>query len=195
MPTQLRDSSGSIRDDDGRDDLELMLHLRDGDTSALQTLMNRYWDPLIRYAARLVDCLDAAEDVVQETFVKVWNDRARWKPLGRPQAFLYRIVRNGALQQRRRLKLRDRKATELTRRSQPVATPFEFTADEELNHAVQSAIQSLPPRRREAFVLVRYHELSLAEVAETMGVSVQTVANHVSMAVAELRRALQRFPT
>lgn len=174
-------------------DPELMLHLRDGDPSALETLIDRYWNPLIRYAARLVDSLDTAEDVVQEAFVTVWNQRAGWTPVGTPQAFLYRVVRNGALQQRRKRELRDRKAPDLARLRPPAPTPFDETVHEELDRALQSAIQSLPPRRREAFVLVRFHKLSLGEVAEVMGVSAQTVANHVTMAVAELRRALQRF--
>lgn len=177
----------------GLSDPELMLHIRDGDTSALETLIDRYWKPLIRYAARLVDSLDAAEDVVQEAFVAVWNQRASWTPVGTPQAFLYGVVRNGALQQRRKRELRDRKAPELARLRQPTPTPFDVTTHEELDRALQSAIRSLPPRRREAFVLVRFHQLSLGEVAEVMGVSAQTVANHVSMAVAELRRVLQGF--
>lgn len=174
-------------------DPELMLELRDGSTSALETLMGRYWGPLIRYAVRLLDSPDNAEDLVQAAFTTVWNDRAKWKPVGTVQAFLYRVVRNGALQERRRNEVRERKAPEIVRAYWPVATPFDVTAELELKRAVQSAIRALPPRRREAFVLTRYHQLSLGEVAEIMGVSPQTVANHVSMAVAELRRALAQF--
>lgn len=174
-------------------DPELMLQLRDGSTSALETLMGRYWSPLLRYAARLVDSLDTAEDVVQGAFATVWNERAQWKPTGTVQALLYRIVRNGALKERRRSEVRERKAPDIARRYRPVPTPFEVTAEEELHQALKRTIHALPPRRREAFVLTRYHQLSLAEVAGVMGVSTQTVANHVSMAVAELRRALVQF--
>lgn len=170
-----------------------MLHLRDGDTSALETLMGRYWGPLIRYAARLVDSLDAAEDVVQAAFVTLWQDRAKWKAVGTVQAFLYRIVRNGALQERRRSDVRERKAPDIARGHPPMPTPFDVAAEQELERALQSAIHGLAPRRREAFVLARYHRLMLGEIADIMGVSTQTVANHVSTAMAELRQELARF--
>lgn len=193
MPAWPSDGPGSNPGNEHLSDPELMLHLRDGDASALETLVHRYWGPLIRYTTRLVDSVDIAEDIVQDAYVTVWKERAKWKPVGTVQAWLYRVVRNGALQRQRQIGLRERKAPDVARRLGPVPTPFELTAEEELNAALQSAIHALPPRRREAFVLTRYHDLSLAEVASTMGVSTQTVANHVSMAVAELRRALQRF--
>lgn len=174
-------------------DTELMLRLRDGDASALEALVHRYWQPLVRYAVRLLNSVDTAEDSVQDAFLAVWRERMNWKPVGTPQAYLYRIVRNRALQQRRTTELHVRKAPEVARRRPSVPTPLEVTVGEELDRALQQALEALPDRRREAFVLTRYHGLSLAEVAETMGVSTQTVSNHVSMAVAGLREALQRF--
>jgi RNA polymerase sigma-70 factor, ECF subfamily len=174
-------------------DAELMLRLRDGDASALEALVDRYWQPLVRYAVRLLNSVDSAEDTVQDAFLTVWKERKDWKPVGTPQAYLYRIVRNRALQELRTTQLHVRKAAEVARRRPSVPTPLEVTVSEELDRAFQQALGSLPDRRREAFVLTRYHRLSLAEVAETMGVSTQTVSNHVSMAVAELRKALQRF--
>jgi RNA polymerase sigma-70 factor, ECF subfamily len=182
------------RDSDPRiGDVELMIHLRDGDASALEALVGRYWEPLVRYAARLLNSVDGAEDTVQDAFLTVWQERKNWKPVGTPQAYFYRIVRNRALQELRASELHTRKSPELARRRPSVPTPLDVTEGEELDQALQRALASLPERRREAFVLTRYHRLSLAEVAETMGVSTQTVSNHVSMAVAELRKALQPF--
>ncbi len=174
-------------------DMELMLTLRDGDPSALEALVGRYWEPLVRYAVRLLRSVDVAEDVVQDAFLTVWEERKSWKPVGTPQAYLYRIVRNRALQELRTGELHARKAPEVARRRPTVPTPLEVTAGRELDRAFQEALDALPDRRREAFVLRRYHRLTLAEVAETMGVSPQTVSNHVSMAVAELRKALQTY--
>lgn len=174
-------------------DSELMLRLRDGDASALEALMSRYWNPLVRYAARLTNSVDSAEDMVQEAFVTVWKVRTSWKPVGTPQAFLYRIVRDRALQARRKDELRVRKAAEVSRSLPRVPTPAEVTAARELDRALQQVLRSLPDRRREAFVLSRYHKLSLSEIAGLMGVSTKTVANHASMAVAELRRALRAY--
>lgn len=177
----------------GPDDRELMERLAEGDDDALDLLMGRYWTPLVRYAARILLSEDGAEDTVQGAFVTVWEERTKWRPVGTPQAYLYRVVRNLALQERRHWDVRERTASEVARRRQPGSTPFETAARVELREALRRAISELAPRRREAFVLVRYHDLSLREVAEVMGISVQTVANHVSLAAADLRHALSPF--
>lgn len=187
----------SISESERGGDLELMLHIREGNARALETLLHRYWTPLVRYAFRLLHSTDSAEDVVQETFVTVWKQRTNWKPVGTPQAFLYRMVRNRALHELRTKGLREQKAPELARhgRRKHVDTPYDIAIGKELHQALQQALACLPDRRREAFVLSRYHKLSLGEVAQIMGVSTQTVANHASMAAAELRRILERFLT
>jgi RNA polymerase sigma-70 factor (ECF subfamily) len=171
-------------------DLERMRRLRLGDPAALDRLMHDHWAPLVRYATRLVGSTDAAEDIVQETFVSIWRQRATWKSSGSVRAYLYRITRNLALKERRHRSVRDRWSEWLKRDARPVATPYDTTRDEEIRAAFDRALATLPPRRREAFVLSRYHELSLAEIAGIMGISTQTVANQVSAALADLRRAL-----
>lgn len=175
------------------EELALMRRLRTGDASALEPLLFRYWDPLVRYATRIVSSVDIGEDVVQDAFARLWANRRRWKPTGSPRAFLYRIVRNLALKERRRERVRERGAPLVAPNVPGARTPFEITAQHEFQVALQRAISELPPRRREAFVLSRYHDLSLGEVAEIMGLARQTVANHVSLAVADLRRALRPF--
>lgn len=174
-------------------DVELMLRIRDGVSEALEELLHRYWGKLVRYAVRLAPSPDAAEDMVQQAFVTIWKQRKSYQCRGTPQAFLYRIVRNEALQEGRRREVRDRKAPEVAGRRVRAPTPLEVTTAHELNEAIQKALVDLPARRREAFVLSRYHNLSLSEVADIMGVSPQTAANHVSLAMAELRRALSDF--
>ena len=176
-------------------DLELMLGIRDGDSWALDCLISRYWQRLVRYAVRLGHSSDTAQDVVQEAFIRVWETRTPWRPIGTPQAFLYRIVRNLTLQEYRHREVTERHGPEIVRRHSTPSTPFQLAAESELDHALQDAIAALPERRREAFVLTRYHDLSQAEVAEIMGLSLQTVANHVSMAMASLRKSLEQFLT
>lgn len=175
------------------DDLELMHRIRSGDRSAFATLVNRWWAPLVRYAVRLDVAPDAAEDFVQQALVALWRERKNWRGQGTPQAWLYRSVRNEALQERRRKEVRVRKAGDVAHTHAPVPSPLDVTSARELDEALQRALAELPARRREAFVLARYHALPLARVAEVMSVAPQTAANHVSLAMAELRRALADF--
>lgn len=172
---------------------QLMVRIHDGDAAALEQLMTRYWAGLVGYAARLLGCRDEATDVVQEVFVRTWERRRRWEMGGSAKSFLYRSARNLCLLQLRRRRVRARTAPEVRRRSRTTPTPIEEAVSGELQHALKGALGGLPERRREAFVLNRVEGMSLAAVAERMGVSKRTVSNHVYMATVELERALEPY--
>jgi RNA polymerase sigma-70 factor (ECF subfamily) len=179
---------------DSREDETLFERLRIGHREALGLLMERHWASLVGYAAGITDDRDAAQDVVQGTFVQIWARRAEWESSGSPRAYLFRITRNLALNARRDGILRHRRQKEWGSDS-----PFDFpsppTPDEEtevelLRAEIEGAIASLPERRREVFMLSRFPGLTYQEIAETMGISVQTVSNQMSAALAQLRSLL-----
>jgi len=175
----------------GDDEAELVRRLRAGDEEALGRLMGLYWQDLRRFVSRILDSPDHAEDVVQDAFVRLWTHRREWRSDATVRPVLYRIVRNGALNERRRR----RRASKWSRlhalvRRDPVPTPLEDVEGSELSEAVRRAVEALPPRRREIFVLVRYHQFSHREAAEILGLSAGTVANQVSQAARDLREAV-----
>lgn len=170
-----------------------MGQIRDGNRAAFGTLLGRYWSPLVSFAEAFVDTRETAKDVVQDVFIRVWWRRDSWIANGSVRGFLYRITRNVALNARR-----DR-AAEHARRERAgsdqvsagdVPGPHEMLEASLLREEVEAAIAALPERRRQVFVLARFHQLSHREIAEAMGISTQTVANQMSAAVSELRRAL-----
>src|SRR5262249_17518467 len=144
-------------------DRGLLNRIRVGDPSALQALMDEYWQPLIRYAERVVGDRDAAEDLVQHSFIRLWDRRREWQPAASARVLLYTIVRNNALNQRKSERTRTRLLHfgRAPRPSRP-STPSELLAAQEVSRAVADAIDELPPRRREVLLLSRYHELSRA---------------------------------
>jgi RNA polymerase sigma-70 factor (ECF subfamily) len=178
---------------EGESDPTLMKRIREGDRIAYRILVERYWVSLASYAASTVGLSDGGEDVAQEVFIRVWRHRAAWTPRGSVGAYLYRITRNLALNA-----LRASAAETRRRRAAGNHLPFSAVAkgpEEELalktlRNEILSAISSLPPRRREVFVLSRFHGLTYMEIGETMGISPQTVANQMASALAELRRIL-----
>lgn len=192
-----RETQGSAHDerptpaDRERRDRELMIALRDGSTAALEELMAVYWAPLVRWAARELGDEDLARDLIQETFVQVWQRRSRWASRGSPRAYLFCITRNLLIDERRKRKVRSRWLLR-SRRNEPrlPATPEDDLDAVRLWEAYQRALEKLPERRREAFLLVYIHGLSHAEVAEVMQVSPQTVANQIVSAVRQLREGL-----
>jgi len=152
-----------------------------------------YWSDLVQYAGRLSEPGDVAEDLAQEAFVILWTRRGDWQSASSPRALLFGILRNLALKEHRRVSVRRKLSLWVADLSKKPVTPLEWTEAEELRIALDKALAQMPPRRREAFVLVRFHRLSLSEAAEVLGIATQTVANQVSSAVADLRRFLVDF--
>ena len=170
-----------------------MARIRAGNRHAYRTLLERHWAVLVVYATGITNDKDLAEDVVQSAFIRVWVQRESWTPSGSVSAFLYRITRNLALNANRdrsaEMGRREKVGNEVTSRSYP-PRPDEELALQRLQVEVRAAIESLPPRRREAFELSRFHGLSYQDIAETMEISPQTVANQLQAALAELRVVL-----
>lgn len=168
----------------------LLQRLRDGDAGALDEVLQREWTGLVSYAQRLTDDNDLAEDLAQRAFVRLWQRREALDPAGSVRALLYRTTRNLAIDTLRTRRNRSRLLGILQRRRRHSETPEDQLGRRELSGAIDAAIAELTPRRREAFRLCRLNGLSQQEAAEVMGLSVQTVANHVSAALKHIRDAL-----
>lgn len=173
------------------DDADLMGGIGRGDATCLGELLRRYWRTIVCYAAAMVDP-DTAEDVAQETFLRVAASASRWRPLGAVNRYLLHIARNVALNERRRQRSR-LSVLSLARPAlrRAVPTPAEELEESELRAAIQRTMRAMPQRRREAFALIRFGGLSYREAAAVMGTSEQTVANQVSQALAEIRRSIE----
>ena len=172
-------------------DLRLMVQVASGDRRAIQALLDRYWPRLVRYATSIVGSEDAAKDVVQDCFIRVWERRDAWEPTGSVNSYLYRITRNLALNDIRSARTRtDREQVAYSDSVEGALDGPELLDEMHVRREVERAIASLSERRREVFVLSRFHGLSHAEIAETLQTSPQTVANQMSSALAELRVAL-----
>jgi len=169
----------------------LMDAIRGGSQSALARLMNQCWDELVRYAARQVGDVDLARDIVQETFIQIWERRRAWRPRGSARAYLYRIVRNLVIDEKRKQAVRRRwLATRDSRPATHVVTPDQVLDAKLLTEVFERAVAALPDRRREVFELVFQRGLSHAEAAKVMGLSTQTVANQMSAALRAVRKAV-----
>jgi len=180
--------------DPDADDVALVARLALDDGQALQALMDRYWRPMVSFALDKVRGMDAAEDLVQESFVRVWERRRQLRPHASPRAYLYRVLRNLITDEFRRRRLRERFGFlmgMLDRAEAP--SPAATLEAGEFATAAERAIAALPERRRDVFVLAHLHGLSYREVAETLGITPRTVANHMSLALAQLRESLSEF--
>ncbi len=169
--------------------------IRSGDSEALGLLLEETWAPLVAYLLTILDTVEAAEDAAQEAFVRLWEHRDRWEP-GSARPVVFRIGRNVALDLKRRADVRWRWRRH--HRHDPILSPStpeeEFTGNELLFH-FREALESLPPRRREVFELIRLRGLSHREAAEVLELSYSTVANHLRLAMKDLKRLLSHLST
>lgn len=186
--------SGGAGELDAQGDEHLIARLASGDPDALGVLMSLHWSAVVSYAYGFLETPEAAEDVAQTAFVRLWEGRSRWRMDSTPRGLLFRIARNFALNERRHVGVK----VEWQRRAAPVpgvgrVPQVEDVEADELRRAAERAIQGLPPRRREVFELARFHGLSYRQIAEALEISPQTVANQMSAALSELRERLAPF--
>jgi RNA polymerase sigma-70 factor (ECF subfamily) len=156
-----------------------------------------YADPLCAYAYGLLRSRDDAQEIVQDLFLWIWENRAGWTVPGELRTYLYRSVRNRAIS-----RLRHRRVQHLFRLRSASADSSEAIARSvfpdvqdrleaaELSRAMMRALEALPERCRQVFLLSRQHHMSYAEVAQVMQISPKTVENHMGRALAGLRAAL-----
>lgn len=174
---------------------ELSARVRAGDAVAFRQLFDALYGPLLRFARALVRDESVAEDLVQEAFVRLWDRAASIEGDTPLRAWLYRTVRNLALNTRRDAATRQRlladpAAYDSAATPRPLAAPDAEAEGGELDGQLTQWVQELPPRQREALLLTRVEGLSHAEVAATMGCAPRTVNNHLVAALGTLRRRL-----
>lgn len=193
-PADRSDAPGRSADDPAAAQARRLLdRMHAGEASAMDELLSLHWQPLVRYACTILQNLDAAEDAVQDVFVRLWNQRTSWPDIESIRSYLYRSTRNQALNERRRLRVRAEWVEEWRGSTSAPRTPAETLDQQALQRAVEAALQSLSPRRREVFLLFSGHSLSYREIGEVVGISYQTVANHMSAALRQLRASLGEY--
>lgn len=179
-----------------------MQRLVAGDDSALDDLMRRHGAAVHRLLLGLVQDPEEANDLAQETFVRVYSARKRYRPADRFVPWLFTIATNLA---RNRLRWRARHPTVSLATLQPGEDPPwrldpEAPADpcpaerlqtEERIRAVRRAVAELPPRLREVVVLCEWEELSHLEVATVLGTTPKAVESLLYRARRLLRERLQ----
>ncbi len=172
---------------------DLLRLIAAGDTDAFTTLFHMYRVPLFDYALKITKTVPAAEELVQDSFLKIWLYRDRLPDVDSARHYIFGILKNASLDWLRRLAL-DRNM----QRSVAAALPGfgDYTWEDvqlgETRRILDEAMERLSPQQREVFILSRYEGLSYAEIAVKMGISANTVRNHLVKALKFMREWLAR---
>ena len=157
-----------------------------------QQEFSHYYEPLCQYAFSFVKEIHAAEDIVQDIFVHVWEKRQNLVGNEGMRFYLFTAVRNNCLTWLQRNKRSV--VTALTGQESLQTAPEEYRKEKtetDFHILMQSALDRLPPKCREVFVLSRMSKLTYQEIAETQGISVKTVENQMGKALRILRNFIR----
>jgi len=171
--------------------------LRERDMSLLADLVERCQHRLVRYLLYLTGRREYAEDLAQETWIRVLQRGSQYNGRQRFDPWLFAIARNLAIDYLRRQRKaaapvslpNDRDAMLLLPSSDP--SPFEAAARSEDAMRLAGQLQILPPLYREALLLRFQEDLSLAEIAQVLGAPVTTVTSRIYRGLAALRSAFE----
>jgi len=168
-------------------DAVLMLDVARGSEAAFVQLVRQHQTPLVNFFARMGASSDR-EDLVQETFVRLYRYRARYQPSARFTTFLYVLARNVWADRGRKIVRMERLATELEVEAAVASQPVRPGASEEID--VDAALARLSPKLREVIVLNIYQGLRYQEIADVLGIPLGTVKSRLSLALGALREII-----
>jgi len=171
------------------DDAELVLRVGHGDVASYRELVRRHAGKLSGFARRLLRDEAEAEDVVQETFLRLWQRARDYTPSARFSSWLFRIAHNLAVD---RLRARGHLSA-LDDSAEPVSAAQPLLLDEKRRaEALGEALRALPPRQGAAMTLVHLQGLSGAEAAEVLGVGAEALESLLARARRALKAELSR---
>jgi len=189
----MRSGQGS----DAEDDQRLMARIQAGDLEAFEMLYARYAHPLLNFFYRMCFDRSAAEDYLQETFLRIWRARASYRPIGKVSTWIFQIGKhywfNERAKQLRRPSQVGTGGDEAQAQWSKVAdhrgdsSPVAAAAAGELEAAIRAAVLGLSDKLRAAFVLARYRRLPYSEIAAILEIPVGTVKSRVALAEKTLR--------
>jgi RNA polymerase sigma-70 factor (ECF subfamily) len=181
-------------------DGELVQSALAGRETCFEELVRRYQRPIAAYVYRMVGNYDAALDLTQEVFIKVYNSLARYRSEYKFSTWIYKIAHNAAIDHLRRYAVREQALTngfDVERREVSLEsrrlTPEQESERNERRSEIESVVQMLPAAYRELIVLRHSQDLSYDEIAEVTGLPLGTVKNRLFRAREAMRdHLLQR---
>ncbi len=170
-----------------------------GREAGFEELVRRYQRPIAAYVYRMVGDYDAALDLTQEVFIKVYNSLTRYRSEFKFSTWIYKIAHNASIDYLRRHTVREQALTgsidgdrrEISIESRRL-TPEQETERRERRSEIESVVQLLPAAYRELIALRHSHDLSYDEIAEVTGLPLGTVKNRLFRAREAMRDQLMQ---
>lgn len=175
-------------------DQEIFNSIKLGDEKALEMLFHEYYQPLCQFAFSFLNDREEAEEVVQNSFVRIWEKRQEISIQTSAKAYLYQVIRNSCLNElkHQKVKIQHQKWSIMD------GDGMEQSSDSmairgELEEKIKQAMQKLPEQCRLVFSLSRFEDLKYKEIADQLNISVKTVENQMGKALKIMRQELKEY--
>ena len=171
----------------------LLRQVAAGDQAAFKEIYTCHYKSLYQFALAIVRTRDAAEEIVQNVFIRIWQRRTQLPPIQNLRVYLYTATKNTSLN------YLSRKATENITQSfdhisigiiGSVITPEEIMISDETDRKIHQAVDALPPRCKMIFKLIREDGLKYKEVSQILNIAVNTIDVQMAIAVKRIAAAL-----
>ena len=188
--------------DTAAQDLLWMERVKTGDESAFRHLIEAHQHRIIGTIAKMLGDESDAEDIAQQVFIRVWKSAPRWQPTAKVTTWLYKITRNLVFNESRRRKRHPVQSLDASLGDGDRPRQFTDTSvkpadtallDDEMQTAIQVAIDELPEIQRMAVILRRYDDVPYEEIGEILDLSVPAVKSVLFRARTDLREKLRRY--
>lgn len=169
----------------------LTYQFKAGSVDAYKTLFNLYYRPLCSFAKKYVLDLAVAEDIVQELFVKFWEQRQEVQVETSVKSYFFQSVRNECLNYLKHQGVKEKYKIHI----ESVSSDNFFhnkLEEEEINQLVYQTIQSLPPRCKQIFELSRFEGKTFEEISLELSISKNTIKNQLVRALKHIRQVLEK---
>lgn len=169
----------------------LFHQLAGGSEEAFEVIFSLYRDRLFRFAFKMIKSSEEADELVQETFVKLWESRDLLSSVNTPANYIFCIIRNKTIDRIRKISLDSRLREQVWKRIEDArCNTEEILFAEDTNQLIQEAFEKLSPQRKVVFKLSRFDGLNHEEIAGQLHISENTVKNHLVSSLRFIREHL-----
>lgn len=172
----------------------LIILIKSGDSAAFSSLFSAYYKDLVLFTGRITKDIVSSEEIVQDTFVKLWEDRESLNITSSLKSYLLKIVQNRCIDWYRHKKIVQKHFDLVSQKSLPLYYDTDsYILYSELQEKIDAILVSLPEDISEAFRMNRFKGLKYNEIAERKGVSVRTIEVRIGRALHLLRKHLAEY--
>lgn len=172
-------------------DSQILNKLKEGDSLAYNQLFDKYYMPLCVYSLKYCDSFQLAEDIVQDFFVKIWDEKIYLKFENPMAPYLFRAIKNNTLQAIKKQSKYKFDAIEKIVNNLMEEESLDFVSLEAEKKKLFEQVEALPEKSKEVFKAIVLENMKYKEVAEQLDISVNTVKTHYARALKQLRLKLE----